>query len=344
MELQQIFEYAIDQETKAKDFYEKSAASIDNSAASSLFRSLAKMEAGHKRALESELNVLTQTGEVRQIKRHQVTPQEEMLASLHRVAQVLREANVELETRQKRFESELRMAGEIQINLLPKTVPQLEGLDIAVACFMASHVGGDYYDFLIDATGNLNLTIGDVAGKGMPAALLMVAIRTLWRSIVRAGFGPERVTELLSEDLASEFTESDQFVTMITGVYNSIEETLYFSNAGHWPPLYLPANSNQFEIYPPGHVPIGIDMETRYKLFDVHLSRGDIFAMFSDGLVEARNPSKEFYEDDRLAKVILENRDLPAETIREKIMHAVEKFAGTHRQDDQTLVILKKTK
>lgn len=342
MELKQVFEYAIEQESKAKEFYEKSAATTDNAAASSLFRSLAKMEAGHKRALESELKILCETGEVKASKKYQ-NPQDEMLSSLHRVAQVLKEANVELETRQKRFESELKMAGEIQINLLPKTVPQLEGLDISVACHMASHVGGDYYDFLIDPTGQLHITIGDVAGKGMPAALLMVAVRTLWRSAVRSGFSSERTNELLTEDLSSEFTESDQFVTMISGVYNSLEHTFYYSNAGHWPPIYLPAGTNEFTTYPPGHMPIGIDSETHYKLYSESLSPGDLFVMFSDGLVEARNEAREFFDDDRLANVVLNNRESSAEEIRDAIMKAVEEFAGTHRQDDQTLIVLKRT-
>lgn len=343
MDLKQVFEYAIEQESKAKEFYEKSAETTDNTAASSLFRSLAKMEAGHKRALESELKVLCQTGEFKQPKGYHKNPQDEMLSSLHRVAQVLREANVELETRQKRFESELKMAGEIQINLLPKTVPQLEGLDISVACHMASHVGGDYYDFLIDPTGQLHITIGDVAGKGMPAALLMVAVRTLWRSTVRSGYSPERINELLTEDMSSEFTESDQFITMISGVYNSLEHTFYYSNAGHWPPLYLPAGSNEFVTYPPGHMPIGIASETNYKLYSETLAPDDIFIMFSDGLVEARNDAKEVFDDKRLSEVVLRNRGATAEYLRDAIIQAVEDFAGTRRQDDQTLIILKRT-
>lgn len=342
MELEQIFEYAIDQEMKAKEFYEKSAASIDNVTAQILFRNLAKMEVGHKRALENELNILRKTGDVKHRAIKTVPPQDEMLSSLYNMTRVLREANVELETREKRIKTELDMAGQIQLSLLPKKAPMLPGMDISVACFMARQVGGDFYDFLINPIGELCFTLGDVSGKGVPASLLMVAMRTLWRSSVRDGNTANQTLEALSEDAAAELSQSDQFVTMLSGIYNPVSSIFNFSNAGHWPPLVLQSGNDTFDPIPPGFMPIGIETEPNYETIELELKPGDIVVFFSDGLVEAKNEKRIEFGEERVMDIILKNRIRTAKEIQEKLIHEVDGYSSGTREDDLTLMVFKR--
>jgi rubrerythrin len=137
LDLDQIFAYAIDQEIKAMEFYERSASQTDIAEAQALFRSLARMEAGHRRALEEERKVLKETGQLKPPKIKKLPPEEETLVSLKRVAAVLKEANVILQDKHRHIQAELELAGQIQESFLPKTVPQLPNLQISVNCIMA---------------------------------------------------------------------------------------------------------------------------------------------------------------------------------------------------------------
>lgn len=342
MDLEQIFEYAIEQEKQAQEFYELSAEQTENAEASVLFRSLAKMEIGHRRALENERNILMETGELKVARLKVPTEQEQMLASLKRAAQVLKETNVELTERQEKAATELEMAANIQRNLLPTRVPQLPDLEISVACFMAKQIGGDFYDYLFNPLGHLNIVIGDVSGKGVPAALLMVAARTLWRSKVRDGNTPERILDLLSQDVSAELSESDQYITMLTGSFDPSAGTFVFSNAGHWPPHHFSAKKRQFSPFPPGFLPIGMDIEATYSHQEARLESGDVFVLFSDGIIDARNAAGEFYGEERLMRLIEENYRQSAEFLRGEIFRSVNEFANGKRYDDQTLIVLKK--
>lgn len=344
MDLEQIFEYAIDQETKAQEFYEISAAQTENAEAAALFRSLARMEIGHRRALENERRILTETGELKIARMKVPSEQEQMLASLRYAAEVLKETNVELKLQQKKTEAELEMAARIQRNLLPTKVPQLADLEISVACHMAKYVGGDYYDYLFNPLGHLNVTIGDVSGKGIPAALLMVVARTLWRSKVRDGNPPDRVLELLTQDISPEFSESDQFITILSGSYAPQQHVFTFANAGHWPPLHYSAAAQAFSPLPPGFLPIGLEAEAEYILHEVELNPGDVMVLFSDGIIESKNPSRELFGEERLMGLIAQNHGASADKIRKIIIDEVDEFSSGRRDDDQTLMVFKRVK
>lgn len=339
--LEEIFTYAIDQEIKALEFYERSADQVDNVEAAALLRSLARMEAGHRRALESELRTLSQSGALREphVSQNLTTPQDDMFSALQRVTRVLREANVELLGRQRMIEAELEVAAQVQANLLPEKVPELQGLELAVACHMARQLGGDFYDFLYNPVGQLAFTLGDVSGKGMPAALLMVAIRTLWRSRVRDGHSPAKVLTLLTQDVAAELGEGDHFVTMISATWDPGRSTFAFANAGHWAPLYL-SYKNEFGNLPPTAMPVGLDPDTKYEGHEIILSPGDVVVIFSDGIVEARDEHREEFGEERLRAIVEAEKESGAENIRTRIMEEVDAFAGGRRDDDQTLVVV----
>lgn len=342
MDLEQIFEYAIEQEIKALEFYQASADQTENAEAAALFRGLARMEIGHRRALENERAILIETGELKVARIKLPREQEQMLSSFKRATDILKEANVELKLRQERTEAELETAANIQRVLLPQKVPQLADLEISVSCFMAKEVGGDYYDYLFNPMGHLNITIGDVSGKGIPAALLMVAVRTLWRSKVRDGNTPDRIMELLTQDISPEFSESDQYITILSGSYVPEEHVFTFSNAGHWPPIHFEAAKKRFTPLPPGFLPIGLDIESEYHLQEIVVEPGDVIVLFSDGIIDVRNKKREFFGEGRLIELIAENHKLSAEEIRNRIIEAVQTFSKGKHDDDQTLMVLKR--
>lgn len=344
MDLDQIFEYAIDQEIKAAEFYEHSAAQIDNDEAAALFRSLARMEAAHKRALEHEKRALESIGEYQAPAFKKKTAEEEMIDSLHSMAQVLREANVELTSKHHRFEAELEAAGRIQESLLPRTVPQLPGLSISVSCSMAAQIGGDYYDFLITPRGSLALAIADVSGKGLPAALLMVAMRTLWRARILEDHQPDEVLNNLGIDQTFGFEQHDQFVTMISASYDLGTHTLTFANAGHWPPLVYIENRGVDDFLPigPGFMPLGLDPSEQYQAHSLDLHPGSLVVLFSDGIIDAINPSGERFGEGRLRELILKSRRLSSDEIRDAVATTIFEFCRGRQEDDQTLVVLKR--
>lgn len=340
MELNEVFDYAIEQEINAKEFYERSAAQTDNAEAAALFRSLARMEAAHRRALETEKRVLSELGEAKTPKHKRAKPEAEMMASLKRMAGVLKEANVELSSRHTLVQAELDAAGQIQEALLPRTAPQLPDLQISVSCSMASQVGGDYYDFLFTPRGDLAFTIADISGKGLPAAMLMMAMRTLWRAKIREDESPSRVLAKIAAEATAELQQSDQFVTMISGSYNSGKHRLTFANAGHWPPLvYLPGASD-FEPIPSGWLPIGLD-ETIYSDHTIKLEPGVLVVFFSDGIIDAADPEGNRFGEAELRRLVMESRTDDSDTIRDSIAAAVFEFSRGRQSDDETLVIIK---
>jgi phosphoserine phosphatase RsbU/P len=343
MELEQVFDYAIDQETQAKEFYERSAAQMDNAEASALFRSLARMEGAHKRALETEKRILTETGEISETKYEKKTPEAEMVESLKSMAQVLREANVELTSRHRRIEVELETAGQIQEALLPRTAPQLPGLDISVSCSMAAQVGGDYYDFMLTPRGHMAMTIADVSGKGLPAAMLMMAMRTLWRSKVREDDPPEQILNKMADDATVEFQWQDQFVTLLTAVYNIDEHTLTFANAGHWPPLiYLP-KAKDFIAINAAYLPIGLDGSGDYEPHTVELGPESVVVFFSDGVIDAANPEGRRFGEERFRNLVYGSRHLSAVEIRDAVTTQLFEFSRGRQEDDETLMVMKRT-
>ena len=342
MDLSEVFDYAIDQEIKAMEFYERSAAQVENVEAASLFRSLARMEAAHRRALENEKSVLADLGELPRKQHPATSAEEEAVESWRRIAGVLKEANVELTSRHKRMAAELEAAGHIQESLLPKTAPQLPGLTISVSCSMAARVGGDFYDFLITPRGHLALTIADVSGKGLPAALTMMAIRTLWRSKIREDESPAQVLSHLSAEATPELHLSDQFVTLITAAYDLGDHQLTFANAGHWPPLVCLAGEEHFMPIPSGWLPIGFDESEDYQAHSLDLHPGSLVVFYSDGIIDARNPEGERFGEARFRELVFDAKDKSGDDIRDLVTTTVFEFCRGRQDDDQTLMIIKR--
>jgi len=252
------------------------------------------------------------------------------------------EANDELMQKQISQEKELAVASEIQNSLLPKEFPQKCGVDISAINIMAQNVGGDYYDCVLNQSGQLAFVIADVMGKGIPAALLMTMVRSIWRSdIMMNSKSPDEILSALDQSVHSDFSGSGRFVTTFSALYNPSTFTLKYSNGGHNPPLYLPYESDKFEELDADGMLVGILPDSKYYVAQRVLNEGDLIVVYTDGIVEAER-DEELFGIDKLKELIIQNRYCDVKEIQDKIISAVKKYTqGEPQGDDITLMVLR---
>ena len=202
----------------------------------------------------------------------------------------------------QRLETQLEIARQVQLELLPAKDPQLEGFDISAYNFPTEEVSGDYYDWVQIYDDQIGIVIADVSGKGVPAALLMAFLRASLRAASHIGYAPHismsKVNYLLWESI-----ERNQFVTAFYGILDATNRTLAYSNAGHNPPFLIEANGDvHFEER--GGVPLGMFRDSRYYEYFAPIQPGQIFVLYTDGVTEAFNSDGEEYGRDRLADAV----------------------------------------
>jgi serine phosphatase RsbU (regulator of sigma subunit) len=247
----------------------------------------------------------------------------------------------EIEEQDRIMKRDLSQAADIQGGMLPRSSPQIEGLDLAGFNAPCRTVGGDYYDFFTYPQGQVGLALGDVSGKGMPASLLMMALHA-------------RV-QVLSEDprdLSSFMVRlnkatcancpSNRFITFFFSVLDSTTGTLRFANAGHNPPIVVRANG-AVEMLEGGGPVLGILSIAPYGEQSAALANGDMLVLYSDGVTEATDKENNEFGEERLIEVLRENRTLPAATIVEAVNAALAQFAaGAPQADDITMVVARR--
>jgi len=257
-------------------------------------------------------------------------------------AQVVENARLyEEEQMLQHIEEELRFAKDIQINLLPKANPQIEGYDIAGKSISAKEVGGDYYDFIpIDEHNNV-ICLGDISGKGMPAAMLMSNLQaTLRGQAIFTKSAGECLTR--SNKLLFRSTDLQKFATLFYGILNSSEDIFHFSNAGHEPPFLINLEKNVARLTKGGTV-LGFMEDYQFEEDSVKLKSGDTIIIYSDGAPDAQNEQDEEFGEERLLSILKDNISLKAEKIIEKVFDAVKVFVKNISQfDDITIVVIKK--
>src|SRR5947209_15944951 len=210
----------------------------------------------------------------------------------------------------KRLEGQLEVARQVQLELLPASDPMLPGYDMSAYNFPTEEVSGDYYDWVRIYDDNIGIMIADVAGKGVPAALLMAFLRASLRAATHIGYAPHismsKVNYLLWESI-----ERNQFVTAFYGILDATNRTLAYSNAGHNPPLLIDADGKtRFEER--GGVPLGMFRDSRYYEYFATIEPGQMLVLYTDGVTEAMNPSGEEYGGQRLIASALQGRHLSA--------------------------------
>ena len=241
----------------------------------------------------------------------------------------------------ERIAKELSIAANIQKNLLPKELKISFALDLAEYFKPAKEIGGDYYDYnFIDDT-SLFLTIGDVSGKGIPAALLMTSIRATLKSLCHTYNSVDDMLIKLNYFMCKDMSE-EMFVTIFHSHFNNQTKTLTYSNAGHNPLLVYKAKEIRVEEENVKGTAIGFLEGYKYKLGKIVLNEGDVLLYYTDGITEAENANKELFGIERLKRVLLENSYKSAQSIKEEILKEVDNFREGYEQvDDITLLVVK---
>ena len=247
----------------------------------------------------------------------------------------------EVEQKERLMASELAQASEIQQSLLPAQAPVYDGYDIAGYNLPCRTVGGDYFDFTPYKDGRLGLLVGDVSGKGMPAALMMSGLQARIQMLTETQPDPAAAVTLLNRTLAGRFPLG-KFITFFFGLLDTESGKLLYTNAGHNYPLLLRSNG-QVEQLPGSDMILCINPEAHYQLHEITLEPGDLLALYSDGVTEARNSASEEFGEHGLAHFLTKWQ---AESCQD-IIHALARNvrlwcenAAFH--DDFTIVLVKR--
>jgi len=241
----------------------------------------------------------------------------------------------------QREERDVEIAGDIQRQLLPKEYPKIDKVELFGFSKAAKGVGGDYYDFLNFDNTRVGVIMADVAGKGVPAALVMVMIRSILHSVARKNISPSQIITFINKMLTGQVSQ-ERYATMFYYLLDVPTEKLYFTNAAHGPLLIFRKNKNEFEMLDTPGLPVGITEEQKYGQGVTRISEGDIAILYTDGITEARNVDKEEFTIDRVKEIIKENSDKSAIELGNTLIEQINEFVGEAPQhDDETIVILK---
>lgn len=245
----------------------------------------------------------------------------------------------------ERLEREMELASEIQRRLLPTTIPVVPGFELYGWSRPAQQVGGDYYDLIVLGDGRCGLVVGDVSGKGMPAALMVSTVHSALRLLLdRLTVGAELI-ERLNRHI-SETSAPNKFITFflaeLVGVRAGEPSEMRFLNAGHNPALLVSPAGEMRRLETCG-LPLGLLPDSTYDAGSVAIGPGDLLCVYSDGITEAVSPEDEQFGMKRLREVLVSCREEPLETIVATIDRATAEFAGGMPQaDDQTLVLVRR--
>lgn len=236
----------------------------------------------------------------------------------------------------ERIDKELAIARSIQMKLLPTEMPQIRGIDVFGASEPATEVGGDCYDFILTKDRRLALSIGDVSGKGMAAALLMANLQASLRMLAVDNITPGTAVRRLNESICHN-TAPGMFVTFFLGVWNPDENSLRYVNAGHDYPIVM--RGDGFESLETGGVVLGVDAKAEYEEGSVILKPGDWLFLYSDGITEARDEHGRQFDVSRLQELFRKYRHHSAHELVESTLSEVLQFsADPSYEDDRTLV------
>jgi len=241
-------------------------------------------------------------------------------------------------SRMKSEEEDFDQARAMQQVLLPKSLPQLDGFGLAGMWQPARSVGGDYYDAIPLADGRVGICIADVAGKWMPAALLMAGLQAAVKATAESDMAPRRVCGRVRQVLMPNLS-GGKFITLFYAVLDTAARTLTYCNAGHNPPLLVRASGSVEPLATGGTVLGRLFAGDPYDEATVTLDRGDRVVLFTDGVTEGRRGDEDFGEG-RLADVIKANRTASAAELQERIVEAITTFTSGTFGDDVTLVII----
>ena len=250
----------------------------------------------------------------------------------------------------ERLEREIEIARKVQERLFPDAAPRIKHMEIVGACLPARMVSGDYYDFLPLGENDLGLAVGDISGKGISAALLMASLQAALHSNVMhlhdaADAAGERnvagIVERLNRQIYN-YTGTNRFATFFYAHYDGNLRTMVYCNAGHNPPLHF--HGDECRRLCAGGTVVGIFPGTVYEQETLRLADGDLIVAYTDGLTECTDINGEEFGEERLIQLIRNNREMPVEDMKKKILERILAWKSTKEQDDDiTLIIARLT-
>jgi len=240
----------------------------------------------------------------------------------------------------EKIESELKIAHTIQMGMLPTEFPSRKECDLFAILESAKEVGGDLYDFFFLDSDHLCVAIGDVAGKGVPAALFMAITRTLLRSNISLSISLHEAIQRINQSLVKE-NPNQMFVTFWAGIIDLRSGEMEFCNAGHNYPYILKKDGIVQKIPQTNGLPLGIYNETPYSSRKIQILQGEILILYTDGVTEALNTDQEFYGDNKLVQLLSGLESKTANEIGLKLAGDVHAFSMGHEQaDDITILVM----
>ncbi|HEX5131838.1 MAG TPA: GAF domain-containing SpoIIE family protein phosphatase [Candidatus Krumholzibacteria bacterium] len=239
------------------------------------------------------------------------------------------------------MKEQVKLAAQIQHDLLPKSAPRIPGYDLAASSTAAQMVGGDYYDFIRVTEGRWALVLGDVSGKGLPASLLMANLQATLRGQTALDT-PVGETIARSNRLIFESTDPEKFATLFTGMLDVGTHSLHFCNAGHENPILLRADG-RVDRLATGGMALGVLEDFPYQQGEDAMGAGDVLVIYSDGIPDAVNEFDSPFGEERLLACIRESAAGSAEEIMRRVVTAVRDHEqGAEQIDDLTIIVVKR--
>jgi len=266
-----------------------------------------------------------------------------MTENLERLLKVAKE--------KERMEAELEIASEVQQLLYPRSVPQVDSLTMRALCHPARTVSGDFYDYQTLAPGKIALLLGDVAGKGISAALLMATIQSSFRALVREGmdrskeeagyeWSTARIVSRLNEQVYA-MSAPAKYATLFLAIYDEAKGEIEYTNAGHLPPILI--RGPHVERLAVDGTVVGAFAKVPFGASHLQLQKDDILVAFTDGVSEPENEYEEMFGEDRLVELVRQQMHRGDQEMMQSVVDAVQTWTGTpEMQDDLTLLIVRK--
>lgn len=253
--------------------------------------------------------------------------------------------DIQNEVERERIARELEIGQEVQTKLLPKLDVEIPGYDLAGFCLPAREVGGDYFDIVQDQNGRLGLIIGDVSGKGLPAAIYMTLTKGILQACVSDNLSPVQVLSKANQ-LIYQIIERGFFVSILFAMLYLDSKRVVLARAGHSPLIYYNRTSDTVDFTEPKGMALGLKdndcFNKEIEETEFHLENGDILVFYTDGFSEAMNEQKEEFGDNQLLQLINDHKSESAQAIIESIQREVDNHVGDFpRHDDMTMLVLK---
>jgi len=251
------------------------------------------------------------------------------------------------ELQQQRAEEELKIARRIQQDLLPKEPPQVKGLEIAGCSLPATEVGGDYFDYILQNHRRLLVFVGDVSGKGMPAALYMSKVQGMVQMAGSLYHSPKDILKEVNRRIIDGI-DKNSFITMLSVLFDLKKKQAIIARAGHTPLLLKKSNREDAEVILPKGLGLGItsgeDFDRKIEEVTIPMQSKDCFVLFSDGLTEAMNPKHELFGEERVKELLNQNYNLSSQEFRNLLLSHAGNFRENEEQNDDITIVIVKVK